>query len=86
MVHRTVGKCPLMNLTGDNFWYSVAVEVRSDEKAYKDANNAAGMKKYGYSLKPKTAFAVAIWLTILPPSGIRYNEYFLPDQIGYLKG
>eukprot|EP00975_Prorocentrum_lima_P006830 1469258-Prorocentrum_lima.AAC.1 len=48
--------------------------------------NAAGAKKYGYSWKPERAFAVAIWLNILPPSGIRYNEYFLPDEVGHPKG
>eukprot|EP00975_Prorocentrum_lima_P033579 7047247-Prorocentrum_lima.AAC.1 len=62
-----------MNLIGDNFWYSLAIELRANDRAYIGVNNPAGMKKYGYSLKPERAFAVAIWLNILPPSGIRCN-------------
>eukprot|EP00975_Prorocentrum_lima_P047332 9897120-Prorocentrum_lima.AAC.1 len=58
---------------------SLVVEVRSDERGH-NANNPAGIKKYGYSLKPVRAFAVAIWLAIQPPSALQYNEYFIPEQ------
>eukprot|EP00975_Prorocentrum_lima_P053715 11271523-Prorocentrum_lima.AAC.1 len=62
-----------MNLLEDNFWYSLAIELRADEKAYKNKSCTKGMAKYGYSLRPERTFPVAIWLTIQPPSAIRYN-------------
>eukprot|EP00975_Prorocentrum_lima_P057318 12022584-Prorocentrum_lima.AAC.1 len=57
----------------NKYWYSLAIAVRTDKAGFEEWSNTKRWEKW--ALLPHRAVAVAVWVAVLAPADILFNQH-----------